>query len=78
MKVVITILVENSTPSPALIGEYGFSALIEVDDYRILFDTGSAQALYYNATQLGIDLTRVDALVISHGHLTTPEAYYHI
>jgi 7,8-dihydropterin-6-yl-methyl-4-(beta-D-ribofuranosyl)aminobenzene 5'-phosphate synthase len=68
MKVVITILVENTTPSPALIGEYGFSALIEVDDYRILFDTGSAQALYYNATQLGIDLTRVDALVISHGH----------
>lgn len=68
MKTAVTILVENSTPSPALIGEYGFSALIEVDDYKMLFDTGSAQALYHNAAQLGIDLNKVDAIVISHGH----------
>lgn len=68
MKTAVTILVENSTPSPTLIGEYGFSALVEVDDYKILFDTGSAQALYHNAPQMGIDLNKVDALVISHGH----------
>jgi len=68
MKTAVTILVENTTPAPAFIGEYGFSALIEVDDHKILFDTGSDQALYHNAAQLGIDLNKVDALVISHGH----------
>lgn len=68
MKTAVTILVENTTPAPVFIGEYGFSALIEVDDHKILFDTGSAQALYHNAPQLGIDLNKVDALVISHGH----------
>lgn len=68
MKTAVTILVENTTPVPALVGEYGFSALIEVDDHTILFDTGSAQALFHNAPQLGIDLNKVDALVISHGH----------
>ncbi len=68
MKTTVTILAENTTPAPAFIGEYGFSALIEVDDHKILFDTGSAQALYHNASQLGIDLAKVDALVISHGH----------
>lgn len=68
MKTVVTILVENTTPVPSLTGEYGFSALIEVDDHKILFDTGSAQALYHNASQLGIDLNKINALVISHGH----------
>ncbi len=68
MKTAITILVENSTPAPAFIGEYGFSALIEVDNHKILFDTGSDQALYHNAARLGIDLNTVDAIVISHGH----------
>ncbi len=68
MKTTITILAENTTPAPAFIGEYGFSALIEVDDHKILFDTGSDQALYHNAAQLGIDLNKVNAIVISHGH----------
>jgi len=68
MKTALTILVENTTPVPALVGEYGFSALIEVDDHKILFDTGSDQAIYHNAARLGIDLNTVDAIVISHGH----------
>jgi 7,8-dihydropterin-6-yl-methyl-4-(beta-D-ribofuranosyl)aminobenzene 5'-phosphate synthase len=68
MKTALTILVENTTPVPALVGEYGFSALIEVDDHKILFDTGSDQAIYHNAAQLGIDLNTIDAIIISHGH----------
>lgn len=68
MKVRVTILVENTTPVPELMGEYGFSALIEVNGKRILFDTGQGQALMPNLRSLGIDLTSLEALVISHGH----------
>lgn len=68
MDVCITILVENTTPVPGLLGEYGFSALIEVDGKRFLFDTGSGAAVIQNAKTLGIDLSSIEALVISHGH----------
>jgi 7,8-dihydropterin-6-yl-methyl-4-(beta-D-ribofuranosyl)aminobenzene 5'-phosphate synthase len=68
MDVCITILVENTTPVPGLLGEYGFSALIEVNGQRFLFDTGSEGAVLLNAKALGIDLSSLEALVISHGH----------
>ncbi len=68
MNVEVGVLVENTTPSAWLAGEYGFSALIEVDGRKILFDTGSKDALFRNAANLGIDLGEVEALVISHGH----------
>mgnify|MGYP000477356200 CR=1 FL=1 len=68
MEVNVTILVENTTPTPGLVGEFGFSALIEVDEKRILFDTGSGEALETNAKALDVDLASIDALVISHGH----------
>jgi len=68
MDVRITILVENTTTVPGLLGEYGFSALIEVDGQRLLFDTGNGEAIISNARQLGIDLSTIEALVISHGH----------
>lgn len=68
MNVVVSILVENTTPSPRLTGEYGFSALVEVEGKKILFDTGSKDALFKNAESLGINLEEVEALVISHGH----------
>ncbi len=63
----ITILVDNKA-SGALLGEHGFSAWIEVSGRRLLFDTGQKTALASNATELGVDLTKTDALIISHGH----------
>lgn len=68
MKVNITILVENTTPMPGFYGEYGFAALVTVDEQTYLFDTGSADALFQNAAAAGIDLSRIDDLIISHGH----------
>jgi len=68
MKVKVLILVENTTPAPGFIGEYGFSALVKVDDKKFLFDTGSESALLNNAARAGIDLAEIDELVISHGH----------
>lgn len=68
MNVGIRILVENTTPIPGLLGEYGFAALINVDDQAFLFDTGSGQALLANASNMGLNLADVPNLVISHGH----------
>lgn len=68
MNTTINVLVENTTPSAALIGEYGFSAQLLVGNHNILFDTGSKDALFINSTALGIDLAQVEEIVISHGH----------
>ncbi|MDD2585186.1 MAG: MBL fold metallo-hydrolase [Syntrophomonadaceae bacterium] len=68
MRVEITILVENTTPVPKLIGEYGFAALVKTDNQQILFDTGSKDALLTNSIILGINLEKIDSIVLSHGH----------
>jgi 7,8-dihydropterin-6-yl-methyl-4-(beta-D-ribofuranosyl)aminobenzene 5'-phosphate synthase len=51
------------------IGEWGFSALVEADSARILFDTGGQnRTVLDNAKVLHIDLSTVPTLVLSHGH----------
>lgn len=64
----ITILVENTAPLPGLIGEYGFAALVESKGGKYLFDTGSKDALFKNASFLGLDLSSISGVIISHGH----------
>lgn len=68
MPITVTILVENTTPAPNLVGEYGFSCLVTVDGRSLLFDTGSDRALFHNSKALGIKLEDVQDVVISHGH----------
>ncbi|MDF1573839.1 MAG: MBL fold metallo-hydrolase [Bacteroidales bacterium] len=48
--------------------EHGLSFLIEVDQKMILFDTGASDLFVHSAAKLGIDLERVDRIVLSHGH----------
>ena len=51
------------------IGEWGFSALVEVDGKRILFDTGAQpDTVLRNAGVLGIDLSDVTDVILSHSH----------
>ena len=48
-------------------GEWGFSALIELDGKKILFDTGSReQTVIKNAEELGINLNNIDNVFLSH------------
>lgn len=50
-------------------GEWGYAALVEVDGRRILFDTGAdTDTVLKNAAALGIDLSNVQEVVISHNH----------
>jgi 7,8-dihydropterin-6-yl-methyl-4-(beta-D-ribofuranosyl)aminobenzene 5'-phosphate synthase len=51
------------------VGEWGFSALVEADGHRILFDTGAApDTVWRNAQTLGIDLSDVGDVVLTHHH----------
>jgi 7,8-dihydropterin-6-yl-methyl-4-(beta-D-ribofuranosyl)aminobenzene 5'-phosphate synthase len=67
MEIKITTLAEN-TAGMGFLAEWGLSMLVEVDGNRILFDTGMGDAVVHNARLLGIDLSNVDKIVISHGH----------
>src|SRR6266853_1283388 len=51
------------------LGEWGFSALIEADGRKILFDTGAhPDTVLHNAKALGLDLSGVTDVVLSHFH----------
>jgi 7,8-dihydropterin-6-yl-methyl-4-(beta-D-ribofuranosyl)aminobenzene 5'-phosphate synthase len=51
------------------IGEWGFAALVEADGHRLLFDTGARpETVLRNAEELGINLSDVTQVVLSHHH----------
>ncbi|MFC1845455.1 MBL fold metallo-hydrolase [Thermodesulfobacteriota bacterium] len=66
----MTILYESmSKPNPQLIMDWGYAALIEYNGKRILFDAGREPAILENNVKaLGIDLTKLDAVIFSHRH----------
>lgn len=51
-----------------MLAEHGLSLLVEIDSLKVLFDTGQTDIFSLNAEKDGLDLSLVDALVISHGH----------
>jgi len=63
----IVTLVENLVYGK-FTAEHGLSLYIEHEGNRILFDTGQSDRFLRNAELLGIDISRVDTLVLSHGH----------
>jgi len=53
--------------------EHGFSILIRVFDggksHSVLFDTGSSpEGVVVNAERMGLDLSEIECIVLSHGH----------
>ena len=63
----ITIL--STMLSDSHIGEWGFSAMIEFDGKRILFDAGSREnTVVQNAKELNINLDNIDNIYLSHNH----------
>jgi 7,8-dihydropterin-6-yl-methyl-4-(beta-D-ribofuranosyl)aminobenzene 5'-phosphate synthase len=65
---VIWALAENTTSNSALSCEHGLALYIETTKHKILFDTGASRLFADNASVMGIDLSKVDIAVISHGH----------
>ncbi|MCL4538514.1 MAG: MBL fold metallo-hydrolase [Bacteroidetes bacterium] len=64
----VTVLVDNVAGGGPMLGEWGAAFLINTDKHQILLDTGGGLTLIGNARSLGVDLTRTEAIVISHGH----------
>lgn len=68
-EVKITTLAENNNGSnTALDKEFGFSAIIETANDKIIFDTAKAGQFLKNAKALGIDLADCSKMVLSHTH----------
>jgi 7,8-dihydropterin-6-yl-methyl-4-(beta-D-ribofuranosyl)aminobenzene 5'-phosphate synthase len=51
-----------------LFTEHGLSILLQTERHKILLDTGASDVFIRNAEQLGVDLSNVDYVFISHGH----------
>ena len=65
----VTILYDAFGPSNELTKDWGFSAYVEHNGKRILFDSGNNASIFeHNVKALGIDLTKLDFVVISHRH----------
>jgi len=61
-------LIENTPGVEGCLYEHGLSFYIETAYHKLLVDTGASDAFIHNAKTLGIDLTQVDIVVLSHGH----------
>ena len=61
-------LVENTPGAEGCQSAHGLSFYIETQHHRLLMDAGPGPVLVDNADALGVDLSRVDTVVLSHGH----------
>src|SRR5947207_6056769 len=68
-KAQITVLYDAFGKASAMQKDWGYAALIEYGGKRILFDTGNnSDILAQNAKAKGIDLAKLDFVVMSHRH----------
>jgi 7,8-dihydropterin-6-yl-methyl-4-(beta-D-ribofuranosyl)aminobenzene 5'-phosphate synthase len=70
-------MVSNQRITKSPIAEHGFSAILEISYFygntiktnKFLFDTGvSKDGVIYNSDVLGINLTDIETIILSHGH----------
>jgi 7,8-dihydropterin-6-yl-methyl-4-(beta-D-ribofuranosyl)aminobenzene 5'-phosphate synthase len=61
-------LLENTAAMPGIGVEHGLSLYVEWRGVKLLFDMGQSGLFAQNAEALGVDLSAVDAAVLSHGH----------
>lgn len=65
----ITALVENTAKTGDLIKRHGLCIYVETTRHKLLFDVGPDDTFLRNAETLGIDISAVDIVIISHGHV---------
>lgn len=65
----VTILTDAFGLKQGLELDWGYSALVEFNGHRILFDAGNNAAIFQrNIARMKVDLTHLTAIVISHAH----------
>ncbi|MBQ9644130.1 MAG: MBL fold metallo-hydrolase [Lachnospiraceae bacterium] len=61
-------LIENTEGAPGCTAAHGLCFYVKTPGHRLLSDLGPSADTLANAQHLGIDLTQVDTVVLSHGH----------
>ena len=65
----VTLLIENTCMfNKYYNAEHGFSAWVEDDTTKVLYDCGYSNNFIINAEKMNIDLRKADYVIISHGH----------
>lgn len=69
MSVLLRVLVDNfSDPDSGAEAEHGLSFFFTCDEKKFLLDVGASSLFAANACRLGIDISDVDYLILSHAH----------
>ena len=63
-----TVLSDNRSCDSQLQTEHGLSIFLQTKHHQILLDTGASDVFIRNANRMGIDLSTVDYVFVSHGH----------
>ncbi len=75
--ITLTILATNRTHDEKYVVEAGLCVHVATPEGNFLFDTGQKRAFIYNAVQMGMDLTSIQAIFLSHGHDDHTGGLYH-
>ena len=67
-KITIKVVVENSVSRRKYLSEHGLSFFIDTGTKKILFDCGQGSAFYANLYPMGIYVSLIDFIALSHGH----------
>lgn len=75
----ITTLIENhQDPKKTLRAEHGLSFFIRHNGTTLILDTGQSDGFIENAAALGVDLSTVQHIVISHSHYDHTDGLPHL
>ncbi len=75
----VTILYDAFGRPSQMIQDWGYSALVEYAGKRILFDIGNNPSIFArNVKAAGVDLKRLDFVVLSHRHLDHTASLNHL
>ena len=61
-------LVENELGNSGCEAAHGLSFYVETENHKLLFDSSPSVVVISNAQKLGVDLSAVDTVLLSHGH----------
>jgi 7,8-dihydropterin-6-yl-methyl-4-(beta-D-ribofuranosyl)aminobenzene 5'-phosphate synthase len=64
----ITTISENTAGRVGVLAEWGLSVLVETGDKSLLMDTGAGISAAENLEKMNIDTSKIDKIVLSHGH----------